>query len=117
MFSSVLAKNKDEKKQKLTKLSGVEFLRRFCLHILPYRFVKIRYYGILSSKFKCILQQGVKKQKPTETIQERLKRITQFDIYQCPYCKTGKMQIIAVHPRIRSPDNVLYKGKNTLSVS
>jgi Zn finger protein HypA/HybF involved in hydrogenase expression len=108
---------KDQKKRKLTKLSGIEFLRRFCLHILPYRFVKIRHYGILSSKFKSVLQQGIKKQKPTETTQERLKRITQFDIYQCPYCKTGKMQIIAVLPRIRSPGNVLYKAKNTLSIS
>jgi hypothetical protein len=43
---------KDNSKKKLTKLSGVEFLRRFRLHILPYRFVKIRYYGILSSKQK-----------------------------------------------------------------
>ena len=62
-------------------------------------------------------QHVVKKQKPTETTQERLKRITQFDIYQCPYCKTGKMQIIAILPRIRSPVNVLYKDKNALSVS
>ena len=43
---------KDNAKQKVMTLSGVEFLRRFCLHILPYRFVKIRYYGILSSKQK-----------------------------------------------------------------
>ncbi len=108
---------KDEKRRKLTTMSGVEFLRRFCLHILPYRFVKIRYYGILSSKFKSVLQQRIKKQKLTETTQERLKRITQFDIYQCPYCKTGKMQIKEFLPKIRSPDNVLYKTKTALSFS
>ena len=108
---------KDQKKRKLTKLSGVEFLRRFCLHILPYRFVKIRYYGILSSKFKSVLQQGIKKHKPTETNQERLKRITQFDIYQCPYCKIGKMQIKEILPKVRSPVSVLYKTKSMLSIS
>ena len=27
-----------------------EFLRRFCLHILPLRFVKIRHYGLLSNR-------------------------------------------------------------------
>ena len=27
-----------------------EFLRRFCLHILPPRFVKIRHYGLLSNR-------------------------------------------------------------------
>jgi hypothetical protein len=34
----------DGAKQKPITLSGVEFLRRFCLHILPRRFVKIRRY-------------------------------------------------------------------------
>ena len=36
---------KDESRVKPTTLSGVEFLRRFCMHILPKRFVKIRYYS------------------------------------------------------------------------
>ena len=31
-------------------LTLVEFLRRFCLHILPPRFVKIRNYGLLSNR-------------------------------------------------------------------
>jgi hypothetical protein len=37
-------------KQEPLTLNGVEFLRRFCLHTLPHRFVKIRRYGIYSSK-------------------------------------------------------------------
>jgi hypothetical protein len=32
------------------KLGLDEFLRRFCLHILPSRFVKIRHYGLLSNR-------------------------------------------------------------------
>ena len=31
-------------------LSLEEFLRRFCLHILPPRFVKIRHYGLLANR-------------------------------------------------------------------
>jgi len=31
-------------------LSLDEFLRRFCLHILPVRFVKIRLYGLLANR-------------------------------------------------------------------
>jgi hypothetical protein len=31
-------------------LSLHEFLRRFCLHILPCRFVKIRRYGLLANR-------------------------------------------------------------------
>jgi rubredoxin len=29
-------------------LSVLEFVRRFLLHVLPFRFVKIRYYGLLA---------------------------------------------------------------------
>ena len=103
---------KDNSKKKLTKLSGVEFLRRFCLHILPYRFVKIRYYGILSSRQKDQLRplQAKKPEvKVKETLQERILRITGFDRYQCPFCKIGTMYTIELLPRIRSPDNVLYQ--------
>ena len=103
---------KDNSKRKLTKLSGVEFLRRFCMHILPYRFVKIRYYGILSSKQKDMVKPfAVKKPetKVTESKQERVSRLTGFDRFQCPFCKEGFMQTIELLPRIRAPDNLLYK--------
>ena len=39
----------DQGKRKLTNLSGVEFLHRFSLHILPRRFVRIRYLAL-----KCV---------------------------------------------------------------
>jgi hypothetical protein len=103
---------KDNSKRKLTKLSGVEFLRRFCMHILPYRFVKIRYYGILSSKQKDLIKPfAVKKQetKPIESKQERVTRLTGFDRFQCPFCNEGFMHTVELLPRIRSPDNLLYK--------
>lgn len=32
------------------RLSLEEFLRRFCLHLLPPRFVKIRHYGLLANR-------------------------------------------------------------------
>lgn len=37
--------------KKLT-LSGVEFIRRFLMHVPPKRFVRIRHYGLLSSRTK-----------------------------------------------------------------
>jgi hypothetical protein len=104
---------KDNSKKKLTKLSGIEFLRRFCMHILPYRFVKIRHYGILSSKQKDRIKplQTKKQQevKVKETPQERILRITGFNRLQCPFCKTGILHTVELLPRIRSPTNVLYK--------
>jgi hypothetical protein len=108
---------KDNSKNKLTKLSGVEFLRRFCLHILPYRFVKIRYYGILSSKHKELIKPLITKNHKTkvkESKQERIIRLTGFDRFQCPFCKAGIMHVIELLPRIRSPVNVLYPVKKLL---
>lgn len=104
---------KDNSKKKLTKLPGVEFLRRFCLHILPRRFVKIRYYGIVSSKQKDRIKPLQAKKPETrvkETYQERILRLTGFDRYQCPFCKTGIMNTVELMPRIRSPTNVLYRS-------
>jgi len=101
--------NRDNGKNKPTTLSGVEFLRRFCMHILPKRFVKIRYYGILSNRYrkKTILLRVIKPDRPKETVQQRMKRLTGFDIYQCPFCKKGQMHTIEVLPKIRSPEKFL----------
>ena len=33
-------------------LSGVEFIRRFLMHVPPKRFVRIRHYGLLCSRTK-----------------------------------------------------------------
>ena len=101
---------KDESRVKPTTLSGVEFLRRFCMHILPRRFVKIRYYGILSTKQKDRVKSLLAK-KPetiTETRQERIVRLTGFDSLLCPVCKTKFMHTIELLPKIRAPTNVLY---------
>ena len=38
-------------KQRVMTLDAVEFLRRFFLHVLPRRFVRIRHYGLLSNRF------------------------------------------------------------------
>ncbi len=44
--------NKDGGKKKIMTLSTHEFMRRFLLHVLPHRFVKIRHYGFLSNRFR-----------------------------------------------------------------
>jgi Putative transposase/Transposase zinc-binding domain len=40
----------DSRKEKLLALSAEEFLRRFVQHVLPKGFMKIRHYGLLSSR-------------------------------------------------------------------
>ena len=105
---------KDESRIKPTTLTGVEFLRRFCMHILPKRFVKIRYYGLLSSKQKDRVKSMLAKKPETKVIETRLERIvrlTGFDSRICPVCKTGFMHTIELLPKIRAPTNVLYPTK------
>ena len=100
---------RDQSRVKPTTLSGVEFLRRFCMHILPRGFVKIRYYGILSNrnarKTVLLRKRNPDRPKEKESVQQRLKRLTGFDMFLCPFCKKGQMHTIEVLPRVRSPGN------------
>ena len=80
------------------------------MHILPKGFVKIRYFGILSNRYG---KQTIMYRKPQviikdETTQERIFRLTGFDVYKCPFCKNGQMRTIEIIPRIRSPVIFLY---------
>ena len=112
--------SKDHRKEKPITFMGVEFLRRFCMHILPKGFVKIRYYGIMSSRYakRTILlsKRTSNRPKEKESVIQRLKRLTGFDILLCPFCKKGRMHTIEVMPRIRSPCQLPGLKVNHLSV-
>src|ERR1019366_2464695 len=41
---------RDGDRRKSMTLALAEFVRRFCLHLLPKRFVKIRHFGFLSNR-------------------------------------------------------------------
>jgi hypothetical protein len=96
---------RDQSKVKPTTLSGIEFLRRFCMHILPRSIVKIRYYGILSNrnakKTVLLRKRNPDRPKAKESVHKQLKRLTGFDMFLCPFCKKGQMHTIEVLPRIR----------------
>ena len=103
---------RDRAQNKPVTLEGAEFLRRFCQHVMPKRFVRIRRFGIynhtairnLDLQFFPLAQQTAQKiERKAETRQERIKRLTGIDVCKCPSCKTGKMVTIRVIPRIRSP--------------
>jgi hypothetical protein len=113
---TIIAKDyRDRAIKKPVTLDGVEFLRRFTLHILPRRFVKIRRFGIynhtvkrnLALQFtveeKSSIDAIIKRKQPPETNHERLERLTGINPCKCPVCKTGRMLTIREFPRIRSP--------------
>ena len=106
---------RDNAVKKTVTLDGIEFLRRFTMHILPWQFVKIRRFGIynhttkrnLALKFvpeeKPDIDDIIKRKQPPETNLQRLERLTGINPCICPVCKKGKMILIKILPRIRSP--------------
>ena len=79
-------------------LAGIEFLRRFCLHILPPRFRRIRHYGILSNYHKAkaltaaraslgVDPETVPEKKPrAERVRKLLEDFLGRPISDCPDC-------------------------------
>ena len=122
-----LAKDyRDNAVQKPVTLDGVEFLRRFAMHILPKQFVRIRRFGIYNHTAKrnlalqfCepdkTIDAVIKKKQPAETTLERFERLTGINPCICPTCRIGKMVAIRVLPRIRSPDGLLQNQPFSLT--
>jgi hypothetical protein len=99
-----------DNKLKVMPLEGAEFLRRFCVHILPKRFVRIRHYGLLSTSHRQELRElqqafGISIQKIREkknwkdVCKERLK----YDPDICPHCGKGYMSTIEIFFAPRPP--------------
>jgi hypothetical protein len=97
--------------KRLVTLTAPEFIRRFLLHVLPPRFVKIRHYGLMApcnaktklekARSLIYLQEpgatdDLTRQKPdttskTKTWQEMLLAVTGMDLTVCPNCGQGKL--------------------------
>lgn len=108
-FSYKDYRQKGIKKQMV--LSHAEFIRRFAMHILPKRFVKIRHYGFLSSTWKRIklknLQQNLgiqpKEKLPAKAFQPK-----------CTCCKVGNLVTIATFD-LRGPPTWFLEMSQNLS--
>lgn len=106
--------------KKIMFLGAGEFLRRFCLHILPPKFMKIRHYGILASRNKPILKMqqmkmGMNFIKPEKkSWQEISKTYLGFDPQSCPCCKSGKMIRILSFDAHGPPKNFMKQLKHNI---
>jgi hypothetical protein len=96
-------------KKRLMTLPAIEFLRRFLLHVLPLRFVRIRHFGFLSSRRRGMLLPLCKTllAMPTATAQPQPSAPSEpTPGWTCPLCG-GTMILIerltAVQLRLRSP--------------
>lgn len=99
---------KDDNAMKYLKLNVKEFMRRFLLHVLPDRFVRIRFYGLLASRNKkelldkcrkLITKQTGKKAKSRKQCKnavEYLKDIMGIDLFLCKKCGEGKILVVEI---------------------
>ena len=96
-----------------------EFIRRFLLHVLPERFVKIRYFGFLShrNKRECIPlirefidSNAIVPEKSDESVRELMLRLTGNDITLCPRCAKGNMDKIEELPNLTHLSSEIQKS-------
>jgi hypothetical protein len=111
-------------KQLSMALDEMEFIRRFSLHILPLRFIRIRHFGILNTKSKYKqedLIQAIHKNGELEKV-KILKLLPlapkKNKTTPCPVCKKGEMFIICFGrgppPDLVSFKNLEYNKKNSV---
>lgn len=77
--------------KKSMRLSLDDFTKRFALHILPKRFVRIRHYGFLSSTWKRLKFKKLQEELP-ECPAVKKEETTQHR--RCTCCKEGTMHTI-----------------------
>jgi hypothetical protein len=105
----------DGNKQKEMTLSIAEFLRRFEIHFLPKRYVKIRHYGFLQNHGKTKRLDAIRKEMklqplpPKVQVPVALRMLEQYghDISLCPKCKQGKLILVAI----------VYPGRSVVKLS
>ena len=99
----------DGNKQKMMTLSKAEFLRRFELHFLPKRYVKIRHYGFLQNHGKTTRLNAVRKTMNLQTLPPKIiipvaqRMLEQFgtDINLCPKCNKGRLVLVRIeYPKL-----------------
>ena len=94
----------DAARRKKMQLPLGEFLRRFCLHILPARFVKIRHYGLLGNRHRAAKVAAARAQLPdpadqsrpsTSTIASSPSTAAAPPPLVCPHCGSERVFLIA----------------------
>jgi Putative transposase/Transposase zinc-binding domain len=115
----------DGNKQKEMTLSIAEFLRRFEIHFLPKRYVKIRHYGYLQNHGKTKRLNEVRATMqlqplpPKVQIPVGLRMLEQYghDISLCPQCKRGRLILVAIIYPVGWASNGVNPGRSAVKLS
>ncbi len=94
---------------KIMALDVREFMRRFLLHVVPKRFVRIRHFGMLGNRLKKLKisivrrLEGIVETTKAEVAlgwQALLKIVAGIDVTKCPKCHLGSLVIHRTLPRM-----------------
>lgn len=110
----------DNNTEKYMTISADEFIRRFLMHILPSKFVKIRHYGILSNRNritklkKCKMILKVSQSKEDRDMlklstAELILKLTGKDIFVCPICNGKMIRKEKIEAHLSRPPNKILK--------
>ena len=91
--------------QNIMRLTAPEFIRRFLLHVLPDRFQRIRYYGLLGNRHRaqklarCRQLLGMPAPQPpaaepSPDYRDRYQQLTGSSLWQCPVCHQGRLRVV-----------------------
>ena len=99
-------------RRKTMTLGLGEFVRRFCLHLLPARFVKIRHFGFLSprqrrksvAQARALLGSGIPQPTPTPSPTVPAAAPEPEPAHTCPHCGSARLILIEIlNPERGSP--------------
>jgi Putative transposase/Transposase zinc-binding domain len=90
---------------KSCKVTAEEFIRRFLQHVLPSRFIKVRYYGLLSPSNRQLLQRARQLLSATSSKLNRaeIKTTAPLALLSCPHCGGPLTLLSPLAPRGRAP--------------
>lgn len=81
---TISVKNKNQKDSCSTvTMTGVEFIRRFLMHVLPRGFVKIRHYGILANRNKKTKLKWCRILTRSRMLKPKFEGLTKIEILSC----------------------------------
>src|SRR5262249_46046637 len=105
-------RDKERGGHQVMTLDGVEFLRRFLLHVLPKGFVRIRYFGLFAN---CVRAKNLDRCRALIEAEPRAApapapstpstpKATDEGQRRCPSCGIGQLRWVAILPRGPVPD-------------
>ena len=111
-------KNRKKNRAEQITITAIEFIRRFLLHSLPKRFVRIRHYGFLANRnrsanlntIRQLMELSDLPEKQIASTEEMMRQLMGIDITVCPYCHKGRMRLFLEIPkgRARPPNPLAY---------